>query len=59
VKSYKLAAYRDGKLVSLKVLFSVRHVSAARLLIFRSFVLLFFQVFLLAQKAHLVCVTYR
>jgi hypothetical protein len=58
-KSYKLAVYSDGKLVSLKVLFSVRHVSADRLVIFHSSVLLFFQVLLLAQKAQLAGVTYR
>jgi hypothetical protein len=58
-KSYKLAVFSDGKLVSLKVLFSVRHVSAARLVIFLSSVLLFCQVLLLAQKAQLAGVTYR
>ena len=58
-KSYKLAVYSDGKLVSLKVLFPVRHVSAARLIIFRSSALLFSQVSLLAQKAQLAVVTYR
>jgi len=58
-KSYKLAVYRDGELVSSKVLFSVRRVLAGRLIIFRSSVLLFCQDLLLAQKADLADVTYR
>ena len=58
-KRSKLAVFSDGKLVSLEVLFSVRHVSAARLVIFLSSVLLFCQVLLLAQKTQLAGVTYR